>query len=43
MNSVMANQKSREQKKEDYLRDKTSIERIREMQETYRFVNASKL
>lgn len=40
--SVMANQKSIEKKEKDYLRDKTSIERIKEMQETYQFVNASK-
>ena len=40
--SVMANQKSKEKKEKDYLRDKTSIERIKEMQETYQFVNASK-
>lgn len=42
-NSIMANQKSREKKEKDYLRDKTSIERIKEMQETYNFVNASKI
>lgn len=41
-NSAMANQKSKEKKEKDYLRDKTSIERIKEMQETYKFVNASK-
>ena len=41
-NSVMANQKSKEKKEKDYLRDKTSIERIKDMQETYNFVNASK-
>lgn len=40
--SVMANQKSKEKKEKDYLRDKTSIERIKEMQETYQFVKASK-
>lgn len=40
--SVMANQKSKEKKEKDYLRDKTSIERIKEMNETYHFVNASK-
>lgn len=40
--SVMANQKSKEKEEKDYLRDKTSIERIKEMQETYQFVNASK-
>lgn len=40
--SVMANQKSKERKEKDLLRDKTSIERIRDMQETYKFVSASK-
>ena len=40
--SVMANQKSKEKKEKDYLREKTSIERIKEMNETYHFVNASK-
>lgn len=40
--SVMANQKSKEIKEKDYIRDKTSIERIKEMNETYHFVNASK-
>lgn len=40
--SVMANQKSKERKEKELLRDKTSIERIREMQETYKFVSASK-
>lgn len=40
--SVLANQKSKEKKEKDYLRDKTSIERIKEMQDTYHFVNASK-
>lgn len=39
--SVMANQKSKK-KEEDYLREKTSIERIKDMQSTYNFVNASK-
>lgn len=39
--SVMANQKSKK-KEEDYLREKTSIERIRDMQSIYNFVNASK-
>ncbi|MBQ0057513.1 MAG: AAA family ATPase [Bacteroidales bacterium] len=40
--SVMANQKSKEKNEKEYLREKTSIERIREMQETYQFVKASK-
>ena len=40
--SVMANQKSKKKKEEDYLREKTSIERIKDMQSTYNFVNASK-
>lgn len=40
--SVMANQKSKEKTEKDYLRDKTSIERIMEMKEIYNFVNASK-
>lgn len=40
-NSVMSNQKSKEKKEREYLRDKTSIERIKEMQETFNFVNAS--
>lgn len=40
--SVMANQKSKKKKDDEYLRDKTSIERIKEMNETYHFVNASK-
>lgn len=39
--SVMANQKSKKKKEEDYLREKTSIERIKDMQSTYNFVNAS--
>lgn len=39
--SVMANQKSKQKKEEDYLREKTSIERIKDMQSTYNFVNAS--
>ena len=40
-NSVMSNQKSKEKDEREYLRDKTSIERIKEMQETFNFVNAS--
>ena len=40
--SVLANQKSKKKKEEEYLCDKTSIERIKEMKETYHFVNASK-
>ena len=40
--SVMANQKSKKKEEEDYLREKTSIERIKDMQSTYNFVNASK-
>ncbi len=40
--SVLANQKSKKKKEEEYLCDKTSIERIKEMNETYHFVNASK-
>ena len=39
--SVMANQKSKKKKEEDFLREKTSIERIKDMQSTYNFVNAS--
>lgn len=39
--SVMANQKSAEKDEKELLRDKTSIERIKDMQETYKFVNAS--
>ncbi len=39
--SVMANQKSKQKNEMDALRDKTSIERIRDMQDTYGFVNAS--
>lgn len=40
--SVMANQKSKKKDEQEYLRDKTSIERIKDMQSTYKFVNASK-
>lgn len=39
--SVMANQKSAEKDEKELLRDKTSIERIKDMQDTYKFVNAS--
>lgn len=42
-NSVMANQKSEEKKEKDYLRDRTSIERIKDMQRTYHFINASSI
>ena len=40
--SVLANQKSKPREEKDLLRDKTSIERIRDLQETYKFVSASK-
>ena len=40
--SVMANQKSQKKDEKDYLQDKTSIERIKEMQKTYKFTDASK-
>ena len=39
--SVLANQKSKQRSKEDLLREKTSIERIKDLQNTYNFVNAS--
>lgn len=38
--SVMANQESRRSDREDMLRDKTAIERIIDMEKTYKFVNA---
>ncbi len=40
-NSVMANQKSKEINKKDFYKDKTAIERIKEMKENYKFINAS--
>lgn len=40
--SVMSNQESKKTKDEVYMHDKTPIERIKEMQDTYNFVNASK-
>lgn len=40
--SVMANQKGKEYDKEEMLKEKSSIERIIEMNKTYRFRNASK-
>lgn len=40
--SVLANQKSKPREVKDSLRDKTSIERIRDLQDTYKFVSASK-
>lgn len=40
--SVLANQKSKPREEKDLLRDKTSIERIRDLQDTYKFVSASK-
>ena len=39
--SVLANQKSKPREEKDLLREKTSIERIRDLQETYNFVSAS--
>ena len=38
--SVMSNQKSKKVNREEMMREKTSIERIREMQSIYNFVNA---
>lgn len=40
--SVMANQKGKMHKPEEYNKEKTSIERIKEMNETYNFRDASK-
>lgn len=40
--SVLANQKSKPREEKDLLREKTSIERIRDLQDTYKFVSASK-
>lgn len=40
--SVMANQESKKRDREEYLQDKTSIERIIDMKETYKFTDASK-
>lgn len=40
--SIMANQKSKEMDESEAMRDKTAIERIRDMQETFNFVNASR-
>lgn len=39
--SVLANQKSKPREEKDLLREKTSIERIKDLQETYNFVSAS--
>lgn len=39
--SVLANQKSKPKEEKDLLREKTSIERIRDLQDTYKFVSAS--
>lgn len=39
--SVMANQQSKQRKQDEFLQDKTSIERIIDMKETYRFTDAS--
>ena len=40
--SVMSNQESKKKDEKDYLQEKTSIERIKEMQSVYNFVNASR-
>lgn len=40
--SVMANQEGKEHKQEEMLKEKTSIERIIEMKDTYKFRDASK-
>lgn len=39
--SVLANQESKPKEEKDLLREKTSIERIKDLQKTYKFVNAS--
>lgn len=40
--SVLANQKSKPREEKDLLQEKTSIERIKDLQDTYKFVSASK-
>lgn len=39
--SVLANQKSKPREEKDLLREKTSIERIKDLNDTYKFVSAS--
>ena len=41
--SVLSNQKSKQRSEKEFLRDKTSIERIKDLQATYNFVNASNI